>query len=69
MSFEVKEPHRPKTVFVRAHYRSKPRQSAPKPHGLNPQVFKILVEYEVKRMLNEMRRCHYLLPRTPADQP
>ena len=46
MTFEIGKPYRPKTVYVRSHYRSQPRKSA-----LNPVVFKALIECEILKRI------------------
>ena len=52
MSHDSGKPHRPKMVYVKAHYRSKPEKT----DGPNPTVFKILVEHYIKRMHSELCR-------------
>lgn len=48
MSPKNGSPCRPKTVPVKAYVRSKP--SKPREHGMDPHVFKLLIEHKVERM-------------------
>lgn len=52
MPLENGKPNRPKTVYVRAHRRRKPEKTG----GLNPTVFKAIVEHDMRRMPSELCR-------------
>ena len=51
MSHGYKKPHRPKTVYVKAHKRRKPSKTTTdtgRP-GLSPKVFQMIVKHENSR--------------------
>ncbi len=70
MSHGYEKPHRPKTVYVKAHKRRKPSKTTTdtgRP-GLNPKVFQMIVEHENSRRLLAMRYVQALCQRCDNER-
>ena len=55
MPFDKEKPRKPKTVYVKGHFRSKPKKTD-EPKGPNPTIFLMLVKHDIRRWLSELCR-------------